>query len=200
MPGGQHIMSEQLKRLVDDQNRTWNRMQEIVRSAEADGWSAELRSNYDEAEKHLDEVSGDIERLDRAAKREEVDYRQVVDARVPEAERPAEPTDEERGKQYEDAFFAYLRHGMGEIPAEQRQVLRSGMVKRADLPQATSPGNVGGYLFPEGYRAQITESLKAFGGLLQHANFITTSTGNNLPWPTNDDTGNVGALIAENPT
>src|SRR5690606_10596771 len=164
------------------------------RQAEAEGWNAELRTNYDEAEKHLDEVSGDIERLDRAAKREQVDYRQVLDARVPEAERPAEPTDEEREKAYEDAFITYLRSGMGEMPREQREVLRSGFVKR---DQATTPGSAGGYLVPEGFRAQITETLKAYGGLLQHANVITTSTGNNLPWPKNGDTGYVGALPAE---
>jgi HK97 family phage major capsid protein len=30
------------------------------------------------------------------------------------------------------------------------------------------------------------------------ANVITTSTGNDLPWPTNDDTGNEGAILDEN--
>jgi HK97 family phage major capsid protein len=44
----------------------------------------------------------------------------------------------------------------------------------------------------------MTETLKAFGGLMQHANVITTSTGNSLQWPTNDDTANVGAILAEN--
>lgn len=190
-------MSEQLKRLVEDQNRTWNRMQEITRSAEADGWNAELRGNYDEAEKHLDEVSGDIERLNRAAKLAAVEER-TVDPRVPEAEVPAERGDVDQESAYRDAFFAYLREGTSEMPREQRQILRAGYTKRENDPGATAPGAQGGYLVPEGYRAQITEALKAHGGLLQHANVITTSTGNNLPWPTNDDTGNVGALLGEN--
>ena len=193
-------MSDQLRKLIDDQNRTWNRMQEITRSADAEGWNAELRANYDDAEKHLDEVSGDIERLDRAGKlADKVDYREPVDARVPAEERAAE-TPEERGAAYEEAFHAYLRHGMSELPTEQKQVLRSGFVKnenRAGELQ-TTPGSQGGFLVPEGFRAVITEAMKAFGGLLNHANVITTSTGNNLPWPTNDDTSNVGALLAEN--
>lgn len=191
-------MSEQLKRLVDDQNRTWERMQEITRSAAAEGWSAEMRANYDEAEKHLDEVGGDIERLERQAKLERIDYDALVRTSAPEGAgvegREKAPEDPEAT--YREAFFAYLRGGISELPTEQRAILRSGFVKRAD--QATTPGAQGGYLVPEGFRAQITETMKAHGGLLQHANVITTSTGNNLPWPTNDDTGNVGALLSEN--
>src|SRR5690606_35781042 len=188
-------MSEQLKRLIDDQNRTWQRMQEIVAAAEADGWTGELRANYDEAEKHLDEVSGDIERLNRAAKLAAVEEREI-DPRVPEEERPVE-REIDHSKVYEEAFVAYLRNGMAEMPREQREVLRTGYSQRAG-ELATTPGAQGGYLVPEGFRAVITEALKAYGGLLQHANVITTTTGNPLPWPKNDDTSNVGQLLAEN--
>src|SRR5690606_3138229 len=111
-----------------------------------------------------------------------------------EEERPVE-REIDHSKAYEDAFVAYLRSGMAELPREQREVLRTGMVTR---DQATTPGSAGGYLVPEGFRAVITEALKAYGGLLQHANVITTSTGNPLPWPRNDDTSNVGQLLAEN--
>jgi HK97 family phage major capsid protein len=199
MPKEGAAMSEQLKRLVDEQNRTWSRMQEIQRAAEDEGrdWTAEERTNWDAAEKRLTEVSQDIERLNRAADLEKVDYRQVVDARIPESERPTE-TDEARSKAYDEAFYAYMRRGMGELPSEQQQLLRTGFVKNEERAQGSATGSAGGFLVPEGFRATITESMKAFGGLMNLANVITTSTGNPLPWPTNDDTGNVGALLAEN--
>jgi HK97 family phage major capsid protein len=58
-------------------------------------------------------------------------------------------------------------------------------------------GSAGGYLVPQGFRAQIVERMKAYGA-------VSRSPGPQhhdrraLPWPTNDDTGNVGALLAEN--
>jgi HK97 family phage major capsid protein len=44
----------------------------------------------------------------------------------------------------------------------------------------------------------MQEAMKAYGGLINLANVITTSTGNTLQWPTNDDTANKGAILAEN--
>ena len=40
--------------------------------------------------------------------------------------------------------------------------------------------------------------MKYFGPMLNKAELITTDTGANLQWPTNDDTSNVGAILAEN--
>jgi HK97 family phage major capsid protein len=51
---------------------------------------------------------------------------------------------------------------------------------------------------PEGFRATLVERMKAWGAVQEVATNITTRTGAPLPWPTNDDTGNVGALLAEN--
>jgi HK97 family phage major capsid protein len=40
--------------------------------------------------------------------------------------------------------------------------------------------------------------MKAFGGIRRLAEVIQTSDGSTLPFPTNDDTSNVGAILAEN--
>src|SRR5690606_25222677 len=50
-----------------------------------------------------------------------------------------------------------------------------------------------------GFRRAMTEAMAAYGGILQHANVITTTSGNPLVWPTNDDTANKGAILGENP-
>ena len=69
-------MSEMLKRKVDEQNRLFNRMQDIQRAADEDkrDWTAEERKNWDEANSKIDEVSADIERLERQAHLESVDH------------------------------------------------------------------------------------------------------------------------------
>jgi HK97 family phage major capsid protein len=190
-------MSDMLKRKIEEQNKLFNRMQEIQQRAEDESrdWTAEERTNWDDANARIDEVSADIERLQRQAQLDSVDYRQVVHASAPGEVETPEKRAEQRAAEYERAFGSFLRYGMERLDGEQRQML---MEQRATTPQATSPGSAGGYLIPPGYRTVITEALKAYGGLYNHANVITTATGNNLQWPSNDDTSNKGQILAEN--
>lgn len=189
-------MSAQLTRLVDEQNTTWKRMQDIQSAAESENrdMTAEERSNWDEAEKRLTEVSGDIERLNRMASLEKIDRGQIVTATGEPNE--GRETDEDKAKRYKEAFGQYARHGMNDLSNEQRQLL---MGRFAEVrAQGTSPDTAGGYLVPDEFRNVMTQAMKDYGGILSLANVVTTSTGNDLTWPTNDDTGNEGALLAEN--
>lgn len=190
-------MSEHLKRLVDEQNRLFIRMQEIQNAAEAEGrdWTAEERQNWDAANARIDVVSGDIERLERSAELDRIDYRQAVQTSgKPDA--PETSSDEAREAAFGEAFTQFIRGGMDNLTIEQRRIMAEA---RQDVrAQGIGTPAAGGYLVPPGYRATMTEALKAFGGLMNHANIITTSTGQPLQWPTNNDTGNVGAILAEN--
>ncbi len=58
--------------------------------------------------------------------------------------------------------------------------------------------SAGGYTIPEGFSNALEESLLAFGGPRQVCQILTTASGNDLPWPTMDDTSNSGELLAEN--
>jgi HK97 family phage major capsid protein len=58
-------------------------------------------------------------------------------------------------------------------------------------------GAEGGYSVPDGFLNRVTERLKAFGGIAGAAEEITTSTGESLRWPSNDDTSNSAAIAAE---
>lgn len=59
-------------------------------------------------------------------------------------------------------------------------------------------GAAGGYTVPPEFRQKFVETLKWYGPMLREAEVIETESGANLQWPTNDDTGNVGAILAEN--
>lgn len=189
-------MSEMLKRKIEEQNKLHNRMQEIQRAAEEENrdWTAEERTNWDAANAKIDEVSADIERLERAAKLDNIDYRQVLQGQG--ADKPEQESEEDRDARYEDTFKLFLRRGADGLTREQRLMLAENRTE--SRAQSVGTPSAGGYLVPPGYRAVMTEALKAFGGLINHANVISTSTGNPLEWPTNDDTGNVGAILNEN--
>ncbi|MFD9515942.1 phage major capsid protein [Streptomyces sp. NPDC059979] len=192
-------MTAQLTRLVTEQNTLWQRMQEIQAASETGNrdMTAEERSNWDAAEARLTEVSGDIERHNRMAALATVDRSQIITASGtddPAGRGPGDP--QERSSLYRAAFEHYARNGMEGLAAEQRQLLMGGFTEvRA---QGTGPDTAGGYLVPDEFQATMTETMKAYGGILSLANVITTSGGNDLNWPTNDDTANEGALLSEN--
>jgi HK97 family phage major capsid protein len=197
-------MSEHLKRKIEEQNKTYARMLEIQEVAETESrdWTAEERTNWDAANTKLDEVSADIERLQAAEARDSVDFGQVLrtgDVGATGAELTDEQRDAQEQAQYDRAFDGYVRGGVETLDMEHRQLLAANFVAGTETrAQATSPGSSGGYLIPPGYRQIIIERMKAYGGLLSYATVINTSTGNQLQWPTNDDTGNVGSILAEN--
>jgi HK97 family phage major capsid protein len=85
----------------------------------------------------------------------------------------------------ERAFDAYLRTG---------QVNQDLTQLRA---QGEGSGGVGGYLVPDGFRTKLIERMKAFGGIATVSEEFTTTTGAPIEWPTVDDTGNVGEIVAE---
>jgi HK97 family phage major capsid protein len=88
----------------------------------------------------------------------------------------------------ERAFSDYLRTGR-----ENQDIVQL----RA---QSEGTGTEGGYIVPDGFRDKLVDRMKAFGGLANAVETITTSTGNNLSWPTVDDTSNVGEVVAEGGT
>lgn len=186
-----------LAELIERQNKIWQRMQEIDATASKDGWSAELRTNYDAAERDLDEVSGDIERKQRMEKLEKIDRSQIVDTGTPVADAPDPAT--QRGIDYREAFDAYLREGISGTTPTQRRLLMDGHVNDPAVRALTGgTDTAGGFLVPDEFLNKLVQTMKAFGGLLNEANVITTSTGAKMSWPTVDDTGNVGALLADN--
>jgi HK97 family phage major capsid protein len=95
--------------------------------------------------------------------------------------------------EYERAFDSYLRRGVSNMNNEQRTVLEREF---RDLSVGTN--TAGGYTVPPGFSQRITDAMKAYGGMLEVANVITTDSGQPLVWPSADDTGNVGAILAEN--
>ncbi|MFJ8555306.1 phage major capsid protein [Streptomyces sp. NPDC093676] len=191
-------MSTLLTRALEKRANIWSQMQEIQQRAETenrDTLTAEEREKWDRAEAELTEVSADIERMERAARLDTVQRDQVVVAGGAGGE-AVEDRAEDREAAYRDAFGSFVRNGMTGLNAEQRQLMLSNQTEvRAG---ATSPGTAGGYFIPTDTLNKITQTMKAYGGLLGAANVITTGSGNPLNWPTNDDTSNTGAILSEN--
>jgi len=97
----------------------------------------------------------------------------------------ADPADE-----LEVAFTAYLRTGKENADIQE---LRAA--------QSEGTPSEGGFLVPDGFRQKIVARMKAFGGLAEVIDSITTDTGNNLSWLTEgDDTSNLAEQVDEGGT
>lgn len=64
--------------------------------------------------------------------------------------------------------------------------------------QSVGTDAAGGYTVPEGFLPNLERALLDYGGVRQAATILRTATGNSLPMPDMNDTGNTGALLAEN--
>jgi HK97 family phage major capsid protein len=85
----------------------------------------------------------------------------------------------------ERAFEHYLRTGRENADLQE---LRA---------QSVGTDSAGGFTVPETMLQKITERLKAFGGVANVVDTITTATGEKITWPTLDDTANSGVIAAE---
>ena len=187
-------MSVQTRKLLEERANVWNEMTSIMDTVERDGreLSAEERQTWDRLEARLTELTGDIERVQKATELESRFKTLDDDPHLRGASNPKNIDDEARVTR---AFGNFLRYGLSEISVEDRSIMQSRFERRA---QAEGTTTAGGYLVPQGYWKRISEVLKAYGGILGISNVIQTSTGNPLPWPNNDDTSNIGGILGEN--
>lgn len=187
-----------LQSLLDQRASAWDKAQEFQnRAASETEMSAEDRSAWDAALADVERLSADIEREERHTRLASVDYSQIVTA-TQEADNERHGG-EDQAEAYANAWRSWMRDGSTELTSEERSALRTGFVDRKELrAQGVATGAAGGYLVPAPFRAKMVEAMKFFGAMRDVAEVITTETGATLPWPTNDDTANVGAILAEN--
>ena len=195
-----------LQSLLDKRASAWDKAQEFQnRAASEEEMSAEDRSAWDAALADVERLSTDIEREERHQRAERlaaVNYDQVIDGRgdtQEEEEARARHGGVEGVEAYSNAWRSWLRDGTQDLTSEERSVLRTGWVDGKELrAQGVATGAAGGYVVPPAFRAKMVETMKFYGAMRQVSEVITTESGVTLPWPTNDDTGNVGAILAEN--
>ncbi|XNY07062.1 phage major capsid protein [Sinorhizobium meliloti] len=165
-----------------------------IKDDTAEARVAELESQHDTAMAEYDRLEARIKR-EEALEARERDLNAADDRRPNGEDRSVQGGRQENADEARAAAFrSYLRHGLEDMPAEERKIVRE---MRA---QAVGTDSKGGYLVPEGFMAELVKSLKAWGPMLDPGvtRVLTTTAGNSIPWPTMDDTSNEGSLIGEN--
>lgn len=191
-----------LVKLQEERAKLVTDMRGMVDAAEKDdrGLSAEERSQWDTMNADVDALEQRMKDVEQSESR----FNELNDMVVNKL--PSQDTDggqEERaeGPTMESAFDAYTRFGMQSLSVEERAILlphQQAFTESEKRALAAGTDTAGGYTVPEGFAGFITDGMKAYGGIRDVSTVITTDSGNPLPFPTNDDTSNSGALLAEN--
>jgi HK97 family phage major capsid protein len=157
--------------------------------------------NADE-ELKFNAMSADYEKLERsiamAEKSDKMSASAVttLDASTME-EFQAGVRNEKGDKEHAKAFTGYLRGGMENLSPEYRALMAT-KVKRFENAQTSTTGSSGGFLVPQDFSKKLEEAMKFYGGILGNVASFQTETGNPFPWPTSNDTSNVGRVIGQN--
>jgi HK97 family phage major capsid protein len=91
----------------------------------------------------------------------------------------AQPKDD-----WDDEVRAEIKRTHANLPKEIRA-----------LSQVT--GAAGAFTIPQDFMPELDTALKQYSGIVEGCRVVQTDDGADLPWPTVDDTGNIGALLAE---
>jgi len=168
----------------------------------------ENRDLTGEEQKEFDDIHADIKKMktqiDNEERQAELDSEMRANQPLPGREdvRPAGEKRTEENRDLEKAAFRnWAIGGMANLTSEQREYMQGRQTELTPEQRALSAGTTtaGGFTVPESFNQQIINAMKEFSGMRQSRAFIlNTESGNNYPIPTNDDTGNVGAIVSEN--
>lgn len=191
---------EKQAKLVADQRAKLDEIKDDTPEARV----KELQAEYDRMDAEYDRLE------ERAKKEEALAERQAAleagDPRRPTGEdRTVDPGDKkDEAKQHAEIFRAYLRHGVEGLAPEERKILRglrtTEYATEAERRAQSTSTTAGGYLVPQGFSNELVVSMKAYGPMLDPGitRELVTASGNQIPWPTLNDTANQAYRLGEN--
>lgn len=187
------------KELLEKRGRIIDKQEKLLQEASDEG-----RELNDEEQKRFDNMEEEYSRLTQQIEntRKLREKKDATEDRLGEKaeklsfqEGEKKVADEVREEEelHSRAFWNYVRaeNGIGDLSPEEREYM-------SQIRAQSTTDSAGGYTVPEGFSNELETALKRFGGMRQAARVISTDRGNDLPWPTNDDTGNVGEILGEN--
>jgi len=166
------------------------------------GWSADLTKQFEELEKKITDLDGQIDRTQKAmnlAAGDMVARHAVVETGtnpVALMERvlsnsAAPLTPVEREVVGTHLMNKWMRNGPNALDANEWRVVNT---------LSTTTGSEGGYTVQTEVAPRILEAMKDYGGMRRVATRLVSSTGATLSYPTSDGTAEMGEIANQNST
>jgi HK97 family phage major capsid protein len=148
-----------------------------------DKWNADYQAKYDQGMAELDDIKAQVERIEKV-------LATAADSKI--EEKIEESKERQMRNAGKEMFAKWLKGGDKALSAQDWADVRATM--------STTTTTEGGYTVPVDVAGQISDVLKAYGGVRSVANVIQSNMGNDINFPTSDGTSEVGELIGQNTT
>jgi HK97 family phage major capsid protein len=192
-------MANQILELKQKRTAAIGKASEILKRAAADSNRALTVEEQTEWDGHVNEATRYKETLDREERMA------AMDTAIQETRGRAQEDTGIGAEEQAEIFRSWIRHGIDGVEPDRRSLLIRGSGTAYDFhapqlraAQSELTNNLGGYVVPQGFFAEVQEALKFYEGVMEAGpTVINTSMGNDLPIPTSDDTNNEGQILAE---
>lgn len=195
--------------LRDKRATLWEQAKALLDRAETEDrkLSAEERETFNRLDEEMTDLGERIETQEHLESTHWTEPAAENRAVVPASARlvAATPSDVIDEVERHRLMDSYLRYGAQLMDPDDFRAFHRVSYQSINAPvyqnaQGTTSGPSGGFLVRESWRAAVVEATKAFGGMREIAEVITTADGGPYHFMTADDTSNVGSIIAENQT
>ncbi len=185
------------KELLEKRGRIIDKQESLLQQASDEGreLNEDEQKRFDNMEDEYSKITKQIEntrKLDE--KKSQVEERAEAKAdklSFQDGEKRTKDEVLEKEEKRSNAFKKYLAYGENQMDAEERQIL-------GEMRAQSTTDAAGGYTIPEGFSNEIESGLLAYGGMFEAARIFQTESGNDLPWPTEDNTSQKGEILSEN--
>ncbi len=164
----------------------------------ADKIGKEDEARFDQMMADADTIKANIDRLEKVMAAEH-ELGQRVEQRAGRDNisiADAKNQDEQEGT----IFKKWLLGGMQDLNDQERRVMQRRAAPVIQAAQSVGTTTAGGFLVPQSFSDRLEVALKYYSGVMENAEVIETDSGADMPWPTVNDTTQVGAILAENAT
>ncbi len=183
---------ETIQKLIDKRASLWHE----IKGLESDLVQGKFTPELDEKFERMDK---EYQRLDKQIKANEMAA--AEDARAAAAAGTTLPNASQKDETElrKEVFAKWMRKGMGGLSPVEQDMMQN--YKNAAQQTITTSG--GGYIIPEDFSGQVSETMKYYGPFSPVQGVgpglkIYTSSGAALPWPTIDDTAQSGQNLGIN--
>jgi HK97 family phage major capsid protein len=175
---------KELQNLRERRSAIAQNMKKLLDDNKDKQWENSHQEQYDAMLKEVDAI-------DREIKNTQAYLDTIADEHVDNAQQE-NFNDKNKDSKSRDLYAKFLRGGDKAMTAEDWAHIRNTM--------STTTGDEGGYTVQTEIAETLIESLKAFGGMREVAEVITTLQGNPMSFPTTNGTAEKGEIIPENTT
>ncbi|RPD90509.1 phage major capsid protein [Neisseria weixii] len=184
-------MSLNIQALREKRDAAAALLQNLVDQEKTPVWTNDHQAKYDTAMAEITQIDGEIKRYN--------DAMNAIGAGVSDADRERFTLD--AGKQEgqdNSALRNYLTGGLMNLTPEQIQAHNRRRSEDIRAAMSTTTQQEGGYTVAPEYYRQLTEAMKATGGIRNVVTTFQTSTGAQMLWPTADATSEEGEIVGQN--